>query len=113
MQKINGNDHDLEGKNGEVITVTVNSTGDPPLINWDLRGTTWNSGPTPAGGEFTLKIGTTHSVNLGLLFTFQGPVSDTYRVELSGSLGGPPATSEVKRRTAPVRSIGFDFDVIP
>src|SRR5262249_28267141 len=90
MRKINDNDHDLEGDEGEIITVQLNSTGAPPLVSLELTGATWSEGPTAAGGKFTLKDNQQHRVGLDLLFTFEAPTSDVYHVIITGSKGGPP-----------------------
>lgn len=93
MKIINNVPTDLEGADGETITVQVTASGTVFAIAYDLDG---SSGALTDPLKFTLKKTATKSVSvLVLFFTFSGNNGGVYDIRVSGSGGGDVSSYKV------------------
>jgi hypothetical protein len=114
MKIRNNNPLDLEGADGEKITVEITSTGTASLVSYTLDGQT-NSLPSdqPVSSlSFTLKKAAHDPSVLTMLFTFSEADGGNYDIVVSGSGGGQTSHYSVTQFFGiPGDSISFTLDV--
>ena len=114
MRIRNNNPLDLEGNDGEQITVNVKATGTKRLVSFTLNGDTSSlpsDGPAPI--RFVLHKAKNDPVLLTMLFTFSEAEGGNYDLTVSGSAGGQVAHHAVTQFFGiPGDSITFTIDVI-
>ena|SRR5947207_4838840 len=114
MKIRNNNPLDLEGVDGEKITVEITSTGTKNLISYTLDGrTTSLPSDQPASSlSFTLNKAAHDPSVLTMLFTFSEADKGNYDLAVSGSDGGQTSHYSVTQFFGiPGDSISFTLDV--
>jgi hypothetical protein len=112
--RIRNNDPlDLEGNDGEQITIDVKATGTKRLVSFTLNGQTTSLPTTgPAQVRFVLRKQNS-PVILSMLFTFSESEGGNYDLTASGSFGGQIAHHSVTQFSGiPGDSIFFTIHVI-
>ncbi|HJT28011.1 MAG TPA: hypothetical protein VJ784_11420 [Pyrinomonadaceae bacterium] len=112
--RIRNNDPlDLEGIDGEQITVGVSATGTKRLVSFTLNGQT-SSLPTTGPAQIRFVLRKVNSpVILSMLFTFSESEGGNYDLTASGSPGGQIARHSVTQFSGiPGDSIFFTIHVI-
>jgi hypothetical protein len=114
MRIRNNNPLDLEGNDGEQITVNVQSSGTQRLVSFTLNGDTSSlpiSGPSQI--RFVLDKSENDPVLLTMLFTFSESEGGNYDLSASGGAGGPVAHHSVTQFFGiPGDAITFTIDVV-
>jgi hypothetical protein len=112
MRLINNVATDLEGKDGETVTVLINGVPRPENVNLSLDGSPWT------GGSFKL-LKAAHPNGRQLLVQINcGPVAPgtTFTIVLTGDVATDPATQtssfSIACRQGPVRQVSYSIDVI-
>ena len=109
MKIRNNNPLDLEGQNGEQITVRVVASGTVFAVNFDLDGTT---GVLPPTFSFTLNKAANDPSILVLFFIFSNSGGGIYNITLTGSLPGDTAHYSVAQFQNEVsNAIAYTFDI--
>src|SRR2546421_156433 len=85
MKIRNNNSLDLEGQDGEMITVEVQATGTVPAVNYDLDGKT---DPLPQPFSFKLNKASNDPSILVLFMVFSNKGGGVYSIKVTGSAGG-------------------------
>lgn len=114
MKIRNNNPLDLEGANGETITVEVRSTGTRHLVSYTLDGQTSSmpSNQQVASFSFVLNKAAHDPSVLTMLFTFSEPDGGNYDITVSGSGGGSTSHYSVTQFFGiPGDSISYTIDV--
>ena len=113
MRIRNNNPLDLEGNDGEQITVDVHATGTKRLVSFTLNGAT-NSLPSEGPSRIPFVLDKTNDpVLLTMLFTFSEPDGGNYDLTVSGSAGGQVAHHAVTQFFGiPGDAITFTIDVM-
>lgn len=115
MRIRNNNPLDLEGNDGEQITVTVKSSGTKHLVSFTLNGSTSSlpSNDDTSRIQFVLDKSADDPVLLTMLFTFSDPEGGNYELTVSGSPGGQVAHHSVTQFFGiPGDAITFTIDVM-
>ncbi|HXQ32729.1 MAG TPA: hypothetical protein VN843_01785 [Anaerolineales bacterium] len=115
MRIRNNNPLDLEGANGEQITIDVKASGTKRLVSFTLNGAT-DSLPAE-GGNSQIRFGLNKAQNdpviLTMLFTFSESDGGNYDLTASGSAGGQVAHHSVTQFFGiPGDAITFTIDVM-
>lgn len=110
MRIRNNNPLDLEGNNGEIITVRITATGTQPRVNSNLDGV---GAPVAAGTPltFTLNKAAHDPSVLVLFFTFTNPSGGIYRTDVTGSAGGLSQYTVTQIPGQAANAIAYTFDV--
>jgi len=114
MRIRNNNPLDLEGNDGEQITVNVQSSGTKRLVSFTLSGET-RSLPTQGPAQILVSLNKSQEdpVLLTMLFTFSEPDGGNYDLTVSGSAGGQVAHHSVTQFFGiPGDSITYTIDVV-
>lgn len=106
MRIRNNNPLDLEGSDGEVITIKVTSEGTVHLVNYNLDGSEWG------GGSFTLNKAAHDPSILVMFFTFSNPSGGRYEIEVTGSHGGISNYTVSQVYGEASDSITYTFDIV-
>jgi hypothetical protein len=85
MRIRNNNPLDLEGDNGEQITVKISASGTVFAVAYDLDG---NAGNFSTFHPFTLNKAANNPSVLVLFFTFSNKKGGLYEIDVSGNNGG-------------------------
>lgn len=112
MRVRNNNPLDLEGDDGETITVSVTSGGTVFGVNFALDGKKGTMSPgVPL--TFTLNKAKKDPTLLTMLFTFSGKKDGFYDITVTGSNGGGISFNEVAQVFAIAsNSNTYTFDVM-
>jgi hypothetical protein len=113
MKIRNNNPLDLEGADGEKITVEVSSNGTRNLVSYTLDGQTSSlSDQSTSSLSFVLNKAQHDPSVLTMLFTFSEPDKGNYDLAVSGSAGGQTSHYSVTQFFGiPGDSISFTIDV--
>lgn len=114
MKIRNNNPLDLEGVDGETITVDVHSSGTKHLVSYTLDGETASmpSDQPTSRLTFTLDKAKHDPSILTMLFTFSDQDGGNYDITVSGSGGGPTSHYSVTQFFGiPGDAISYTFDV--
>ena len=114
MKIRNNNPLDLEGADGEKITVEVHSSGTKNLVSHTLDGQTASlpSDQPTSTLSFTLNKAKHDPSILTMLFTFSDPDGGNYDIAVSGSSGGQTSHFSVTQFFGiPGDSISYTIDV--
>jgi len=111
MKIRNNNPLDLEGQDGEEITVSVQEGGTTGYaVDYDLDGT---SGPLPKPLKFVLKKSANDPSIMVLFFTFQSNGGGSYSIVVTGDKGGDTSSYSVLQfENQASNSIAYTFDVV-
>ncbi len=109
MKIRNNNPLDLEGQNGEQITVRVEASGTVFAVTYDLNGTT---GPLPQPFSFKLSSANNPTI-LVLFFVFSNTSGGVYKITVTGSPGSDTSHYTVAQFAAEAaNAIAFTFDIV-
>ena len=110
MKIRNNNPLDLQGQDGEEITVSVQEGGTTGYaVDFDLDGT---AGPLPKPLKFTLSNNTNPSI-LVLFFTFESDGGGSYSIVVTGNKPGETSHYNVVQfGNQASNSIAYTFDVV-
>jgi uncharacterized protein YndB with AHSA1/START domain len=114
MKIRNNNPLDLEGADGEKITVEVHSVGTKHLVSYTLDGETASmpSDQPTSTLSFTLNKGKHDPSILTMLFTFSEQDGGNYDITVTGSGGGQTSHYSVTQFFGiPGDAISYTFDV--
>ena len=114
MKIRNNNPLDLEGVDGEEITVEVRSTGTANLVSYVLDGKTSSlpSNQSTASFSFTLDKAAHDPTVLTMLFTFSESENGNYDITVSGNAPGQTSDYSVTQFFGiPGDSISYTIDV--
>jgi len=110
MKIRNNNPLDLEGQDGEQITLKVQSSGTVFAVTYDLDGTT---APLPPSLKFTLNRTANDPSILVLFFVFSNNGGGVYSLTVTGSAGGDTAHYSVAQfQNEASNAIAFTFDIV-
>jgi len=110
MKIRNNNPLDLEGQDGERITVNVVATGTVYAVSYDLDGT---AAPLPPTFSFTLNKAANNPSILVLFFIFSNSGGGVYSLTVTGSAGGDTSHfSETQFHDQATDSIAYAFDIV-
>jgi hypothetical protein len=109
MKIRNNNPLDLQGQDGEQITVRVTATGTVYAVTHDLDGT---SGVHPPVFSFTLNRAANNPSILVLFFIFSNNGGGIYSITTTGSAGGDTAHYSVAQfQNEASNAIAYTFDI--
>lgn len=111
MRMINGVPTNLEARDGETITVTVNGVARPPNVLLTLDGAPWS------GGSFTVLEAANPGGRHLLVQIECGPTpGKTFEIVLSGDATIDPETQvsqfPITCRQGPLRQVSYTIDVV-
>jgi hypothetical protein len=111
MKIRNNNPLDLEGQDGETITVKIAAHGTLHLVNSNLDGV---GAPLSAGIPltFTLSKAAHDPSVLVLFFTFTNPSGAIYDIDVTGSGGGSSHYTVIQLPGQAANAIAYTFDVV-
>lgn len=110
MKIRNNNPLDLEGQDGEKITVKVVASGAVYAVDYDLDGTT---APLPPSFSFTLNKAANNPSILVLFFVFSNNGGGIYSITVSGNRGGDTSHYSVAQfQNEASNAIAFTFDIV-
>ncbi len=110
MKIRNNNPLDLEGKDGEKITITVVASGTVYAVTYDLDGTT---APLPPSFSFTLDKAANDPSVLVLFFVFSNNGGGIYSLTVTGSAGGDTSHYSVAQfQNEASNAIAYTFDIV-
>lgn len=109
MKIRNNNPLDLEGQNGEVITVQISATGTVFAVSRDLNG---ESDAAPPSFSFRLDKSRNDPSILVLFFIFSNNGGGVYSMTVTGSAGGDTAHYSVAQfQNEASNAIAYTFDI--
>lgn len=109
MKIRNNNPLDLEGRDGEVITVQITATGTVFAVSSDLDG---ESKPASPSFSFPLRKSAHDPSILVLFFIFSNNGGGIYNMKVTGSAGGDTAHYSVAQfQNEASNAIAYTFDI--
>jgi hypothetical protein len=114
MKLRNNNPLDLEGADGEKLSIKVQSSGTKHLVSYTLDGQTASmpSDQPTSTLNFTLDKAKHDPTILTMLFTFSDPDAGNYDITVSGDSGGQTSHYSVTQFFGiPGDAITYTFDV--
>src|SRR5687768_3565248 len=111
MKIINNVPNDLEGNNGETITVQITSSGTVFAVAYDLDGA---AGTFTSPFSFVLHKSSTKNVSvLVVFFTFSGSSGGVYEIRVSGTPGTDVSHYKVVQFPGqPANAIAYAINIV-